>query len=1169
MALVVYDRVQETTATTGTGTITLGGAVAGYQTFAVVGNGNTTFYCILNGSAWEVGIGTYSTTGPTLARTTVLSNSNGNTSPITLVGASSVFITYPSEKSINYDANDVATIGSALSYSDTGIIASFASTVAGYNQVVVQNKSTATNASANLNISNDASTSTTGFVELGVNSSTFTGSGSFSIAGASYLASASTDLVIGTYGAYNLRFVTNSSTTDAMTIFNNGGLSLGGLGNPGIGNVAVSNAIVGVTTITSAGGITTLTAASTQVQIVTGTSNQTIRLPDATTLLRGTFYTLSNASTGVLTIQDNAGTVIETITTGGAAQALCISVATIAGSWGFRVFAASNVTWGNANLDYNGTITSAVWNGGTIQSGYGGTGLTTFSAANNALYSTSASALAAGTLPIAAGGTAATTFTANGVLYGNSTSALGVTAAGTTGQVLIGNTGAAPSWGTVSSSLVSSFSAGTTGFTPSSATTGAVTLAGTLNVANGGTGATSAPAAFTNLRGWTTTATAGGTTTLTNTSSFQQEFTGTLAQTVVLPVTSTLALGWSFEIINQSTGSLTIQSSGLNTIGTVTAGTTASLVCVLTSGTTAASWDFDIDGFATETGTGSVVRATSPTLVTPALGTPSSGTLTSCTGLPISTGVSGLGTNIATALGVAVGSAGAPVINGGVLGTPSSGTVTNLTGTASININGTVGATTASTGAFTSLAYSTTLTGGTGIVNLGSGQFYKDASGNVGIGTSSISAVSTYKVLALNGSSSAGGYISLQSGGTEQANIYSNSSGLTLTAIGATYLSSWTNGSERMRITSAGGVSFGATGTAYGTSGQVLTSAGNAPPTWTTAATGTVTSITAGSYLTGGTITTSGTIAVDATTTNTASKVVARDASGNFSAGTITANLTGTASNATTAGGFTPSASSGVANRIVVADGNGYIFNNYFNSTDNAITSGVTAIMSKASDNYYRSASAAAVATFISGQSMNISGSSTSCSGNAATATTATTATNVAGSGITGSRNIPKAAMPAGTVLQVISSTKTDTASSTSATFVDVSGLSVTITPTSSSSTFLINFNIAFGGVVDAYPAVRLVRNSTNIAIGTSATGVQLNVTSAGAITASASTYDYKNASMTHLDSPATASAITYKVQFASPYASLTSYINQQATNTQLTANQYPVSSITVMEIAA
>jgi hypothetical protein len=102
------------------------------------------------------------------------------------------------------------------------------------------------------------------------------------------------------------------------------------------------------------------------------------------------------------------------------------------------------------------------------------------------------------------------------------------------------------------------------------------------------------------------------------------------------------------------------------------------------------------------------------------------------------------------------------------------------------------------------------------------------------------------------------------------------------------------------------------------------------------------------------------------------------------------AGLTSIPNSATTA-----SATAGAANTIVARDANGYIFNNYFNSTDNSQASGVTAVMVKAGDAYLRSGTAAAVATFISGQAMNISGSSTSCSGNAATASNASNTNSI------------------------------------------------------------------------------------------------------------------------------------------------------------------------------
>jgi hypothetical protein len=110
MALVVKDRVRENSTTTGTGSLTLSGAVSGFQTFSAgVGNTNTTYYAIINGAEWEVGIGTVS--AGSLSRDTVLSSSTGSKINLS-AGTKDVFCTYPSSKSVYRNGSDVAVLTS-------------------------------------------------------------------------------------------------------------------------------------------------------------------------------------------------------------------------------------------------------------------------------------------------------------------------------------------------------------------------------------------------------------------------------------------------------------------------------------------------------------------------------------------------------------------------------------------------------------------------------------------------------------------------------------------------------------------------------------------------------------------------------------------------------------------------------------------------------------------------------------------------------------------------------------------------------------------------------------------------------------------------------------------------------------------------------------------------
>jgi hypothetical protein len=416
MALVLENRVQETGTANTTVSFTLTGAVASFQTFAVIGDTNTTYYAATDASGnWEVGLGTYSTTGPTLTRTTVYASSNSG-SAVTFSGTCNIFVTYPSGRAVYEDA------------------------------------------SGNVSALGTISSATWNATTIGV--------------------------------AYGGTGVTASSGANSVML------------RDANQNVDVNRLNQSNSSVSAAGGTTALTAASSYSQTLTGTGGQTYTMPDATTLTTGVAFVFNNNATGTLTLQDYATGAIGTITAGGAVELVLLSNGTTAGTWDVHGFLPENVTWGTNALNLGSTvITGGTWNGGTIPTAYGGTGLTTFTAANGALYSTSASALVAGTLPVAAGGTGATSQTAYAVLCGGTTSTnayQSIASVGTSGQVLTSNgAGALPTFQAAPGATITGSTANSTfyivGTTSTSGSLSTASISNTNVVSyNASTGACSA-----------------------------------------------------------------------------------------------------------------------------------------------------------------------------------------------------------------------------------------------------------------------------------------------------------------------------------------------------------------------------------------------------------------------------------------------------------------------------------------------------------------------------------------------------------------------------------------------------------------------------------------------------------------------------------------------------
>lgn len=327
--------------------------------------------------------------------------------------------------------------------------------------------------------------------------------------------------------------------------------------------------------------------------------------------------------------------------------------------------------------------------------------------------------------------------------------------------------------------------------------------------------------------GYTTTVTAAATTTLTILSTYWQFFTGSTTQTLVMPVASTLAAGVTWRVVNNSTGVVTIQSSGLNTIVALPAGGVAEVTCILSSGTTAASWNANIS--ASSGGATSIIGTANQVLANGTSGSGQTGAVTLTTPQDIATTSSPTFAALTLSSPLTVGNGGT-----GIATVPTNGQIPIGNGT-----NYIAAAITAGTGiSVTNGAGSITLAAAASVPN----SFVTDA-GTATPAANAITISGSSTGLTTTGSGSTVGLtgtLAVTHGGTGLATLTSNG---VLYASGTTTIAQFAPVNSAVHVTNASGVpSYSSTMT----NGQLIIGSTGATPTAATLTAGANISITNG-----------------------------------------------------------------------------------------------------------------------------------------------------------------------------------------------------------------------------------------------------------------------------------------------------------------------------------